>query len=64
MSSYMTKYRKEHPEYYELEKIKLVETAKLKYANDPIRKEQVKKRALERYYRLKAEKQNTTIQVI
>ena len=56
MSSNMTKYRREHPEYYEAEKKRDNERMKAKYANDPIRRERVKKIALERYYRLKAEK--------
>ena len=31
MSSYMTKYRKEHPEYYEAEKKRDMERMKAKY---------------------------------
>jgi hypothetical protein len=53
----MTKYRKEHPEYYEAEKKRDMERMKAKYA-DPIEKEKQKKRALEYYYKKKAEKQN------
>jgi len=56
MTSYATLYRLNHPEYYEKEKIKDNERMKQKYANNPEYKEQVKKRALERYYRLKQEK--------
>lgn len=52
----MTLYRKSNPEFYEEEKKKNNERNKAKYANNPEKKEAVKKRALDRYYRLKAEK--------
>jgi len=66
MSSYMTKYRREHPEYYEEEKKKDAERMRVKFA-DPVEKEKQRKRALEYYYKKKAEKQNilnNSIQVI
>ena len=53
MSSYTSQYRKDHPEWREAEKIRNNEREKNKYNNDPDYKEQVKKRALERYYRMK-----------
>jgi hypothetical protein len=53
MSSYSTQYRKDHPEWREAEKIRNNEREEKKYNNDPDYKEQVKKRALERYYRMK-----------
>ena len=63
MSSYTTQYRRTHPEYYEAEKKRDNERMKAKYANDPERREKVKQRALERYYRLKEAKMNSTISV-
>lgn len=53
----MTLYRNSHPEYREQEKLKDRIKSKERYNNNPERKEAVKKRALERYYRLKAEKE-------
>jgi hypothetical protein len=57
MTSRMTQYRRAHPEYYEAEKKRDNERMKEKYANDPISREKTIKRALDRYYRLKAEKE-------
>ena len=42
MLSYATKYRKEHPEYYEKEQIKDNERVKNLYHNNPEYKEKVK----------------------
>jgi hypothetical protein len=64
MSSKMTQYRKAHPEFYEEEKKKDRIRLNNYYANNEERREKVKKTALERYYRLKAEKQNIPIQEI
>lgn len=64
MSSKMTQYRKAHPEFYEEEKKRDRIRLNNYYANNEERREKIKKHALERYYRLKAEKQNNTIQVI
>lgn len=61
MSSYTTKYRKEHPEYHEKEKIIDRERIKNIYHNNPEYREKVKQRALERYYRLKALKQDIAL---
>ena len=61
MSSYSTKYRKEHPEYYEKERIIDWERVKSIYHNNPEYREKVKQRAVDRYYRLKALKPNTSI---
>jgi hypothetical protein len=61
MSSYTSQYRKDHPEWREAEKIRNNEREKTKYNNDPEYKEQVKKRALERYYRMKEAKLNASI---
>ena len=63
MSSYSTQYRRDHPEWREAEKIRNNEREKNKYNNDPDYKEQVKKRALERYYRMKEAKLNSSISV-
>ncbi len=63
MSSYSSQYRKDHPEWREAEKIRNNEREKNKYNNDPNYKEQVKKRALERYYRIKEAKLNASISV-
>jgi hypothetical protein len=63
MSSYTTKYRREHPEWREAEKIRNNEREKKIYNNDLDYKEQVKKRALERYYRMKEAKLNSSISV-
>lgn len=63
MSSYTTQYRKAHPEWREAEKVRNCEREKTKYANDPERREKVKQRALERYYRMKEAKMNSTISV-
>lgn len=63
MSS-ITEYRRKHPEFREKEKVKDNEYQKAKYNNNLEHKEKVKQRALERYYRLKAEKlKNTPIEV-
>lgn len=63
MSSKATLYRKEHPEYYEKERIKDNERVKTLYHNNPEYKEKVKQQALARYYRLKQTKANAPIQV-
>jgi hypothetical protein len=63
MSSYTTQYRRDHPEWREAEKIRNNEREKSRYNNDPNYKEQVKKRALERYYRMKEAKLNSSISV-
>jgi hypothetical protein len=58
MSSKATQYRKTHPEYYQAELQRNRIRLNAYYANNEERREKVKKIALERYYRLKAEKQN------
>lgn len=63
MSSYTTKYRREHPEWREAEKIRNNEREKNRYNNDPEYREQIKKKALERYYRMKEAKLNSSISV-
>jgi hypothetical protein len=63
MSSYSTKYRREHPEYYEKEKSNDRERIKNKYHNNPEYREKVKQQALARFYRLKEPKMNTSISV-
>ena len=63
MSSYSTQYRRDHPEWREAEKNRNNELEKNRYNNDPDYKEQVKKRALERYYRMKEAKLNSSISV-
>jgi hypothetical protein len=63
MSSYSTKYRKEHPEYYEKEKAVDRERIKNIYHNNPEYREKVKQQALARYYRLKELRTNTSISV-
>ncbi len=55
--------QKDHPEWREVEKIRNNEREKKKYSSDPDYKEQVKKRALEQYYRLKEAKLNASISV-
>jgi hypothetical protein len=57
MTSYMTKYRALHPEYREKEKPADNARSTARYANDLVYRENNKRRALERYYRIKAEKQ-------
>ena len=56
MSSTTTKYRQEHPEWREQEKVKDRERFKAVYQNNPEYREKVKQTALARYYRLKEEK--------
>jgi hypothetical protein len=51
MSSRATIYRKEHPEYYEKERIKDNERVKTLYQNNPEYREKVKQQALARYYK-------------
>jgi hypothetical protein len=57
MSSKATLYRRTHPEVYQ----KIVETQRVtsreKYRNDPEYKEKTRQNALNRYYRLKEQKQ-------
>jgi hypothetical protein len=63
MSSYATKYRKEHPEYYEKERIIDRERVKNIYKNNPEYREKVKQQALARYYKIKEQKMNASIAV-
>ena len=63
MSSYSTKYRKEHPEYYEKERIIDRERVKNIYKNNPEYREKVKQQALARYYKIKEQKINSSIAV-
>ena len=63
MSSYSTQYRKEHPEYYEKERIKDKERVKNLYHNNPEYRETVKQQALARYYKSKETKANAQISV-
>jgi hypothetical protein len=63
MSSRATIYRKEHPEYYEKERIKDNERVKNLYQNNPEYREKVKQQALARYYKLKETKANASISV-
>lgn len=53
MSSVITKYRLEHPEYRELEKIKDRERKKNKYANDETYRQMKKEKAIAYYYQKK-----------
>lgn len=63
MTSYATQYRKAHPEWREAEKVRNCEREKTRYANDPERREKVKQRALEYYYKKKEAKMNSIISV-
>jgi hypothetical protein len=63
MSSYSTKYRKEHPEYYEKERVIDRERVKNIYKNNPEYREKVKQQALARYYKIKEQKINSSIAV-
>ena len=63
MTSKATKYRKEHPEYYERERAIDRERVKQIYQNNPEYREKVKQQALARYYRLKQEKLNAVLPV-
>ena len=63
MSSYSTKYRKEHPEYYEKQRIIDRERVKNIYKNNPEYREKVKQQALARYYKIKEQKINPSIAV-
>jgi hypothetical protein len=63
MSSYSTKYRREHPEYHEKEKLVDRERIKNIYHNNPEYREKTKQRALAYYYRMKEAKQNASISV-
>ena len=63
MSSRATIYRKEHPEYYEKERIKDNERVKTLYQNNPEYREKFKQQALARYYKLKETKANASISV-
>lgn len=56
MSSTTTRYRKEHPEWREQEKVKDRERFNNLYENNPEYREKVKQRALARYYRIKEQK--------
>lgn len=53
MSSSTTIYRKQHPEYYEKEKLRDKERMNKKYNENPEYREKAKKMALERYYKNK-----------
>jgi hypothetical protein len=64
MSSKKTLWRQSNPDKYEEEKKRDRIRLNAYYANNEERREKVKKTALDRYYRLKAEKQNIPIQVI
>jgi hypothetical protein len=55
MASIIAKYRLEHPEYREQEKIKDNQKKKDKYQNDPDFREKAKKKALENYYKKKGQ---------
>ena len=55
MASVIAKYRLEHPEYREQEKIKDNQKKKDKYQNDPDFREKAKKKALENYYKKKGQ---------
>lgn len=59
MAEYMRNYRERNREFYEKEKANY----KSKYQNDPDYKEYKKKKALERYYRIKTEKQQNQVSV-
>jgi len=63
MTSYSTKYRREHPEYYEKERCIDRERVKNIYHNNPEYREKTKQLALARYYRLKELKMNTSSSV-
>jgi hypothetical protein len=63
MSSYSTKFRREHPEYYEKERIIDRERVQNIYHNNPEYREKTKQRALAYYYRMKEAKQNASISV-
>ena len=63
MSSYSTKYRKEHPEYYEKERIKDKERVKNLYNKNPEYREKVNQHALARYYKSKETKANAFVSV-
>ena len=63
MSSYSTKYRREHPDFHEKEKTIDRERIKSIYHNNPEYREKVKQQALARYYKLKELKINTSISV-
>ena len=59
MSSTTTRYRKEHPEWREQEKVKDRERFNKLYENHPEYREKLKQRALARYYRIKEQKLNS-----
>ena len=63
MSSKSTLYRREHPEYYEKERIKDKERVKNLYHTNPEYKAKVNQQALARYYRLKEMKANAAVSV-
>ena len=63
MSSASTVFRKEHPEYYEKERIRDNEQVKKLYHNNPEQREKVKQQALARYYKMKETKANASISV-
>ena len=59
MSSKTTLYRKTHPEYYQNELIKQNIVNKDRYKNDEDYREMTRRNALNRYYRLKAQRQQS-----
>ena len=63
MSSYSTKYRKEHPEWREQEKIRNQQRENLKYQTDPEYRLKKQQQALARYYRNKEAKLNASVLV-
>ncbi len=63
MSSYTSQYRIDNLEWREAEKFRNNEREKPKYNNDPEYKEQIKKRASERYNRMKEAKLNISFSV-
>jgi hypothetical protein len=63
MTSKATKYRKEHPEYYERERAIDRERVKQIYQINPEYREKVRQQASARCYRLKQEKLNVVLPV-
>lgn len=63
MSSTTSIFRREHPEYREKERVLLNERVKKLYNENPEYREKTKQNALNRYYRLKEAKMNSSISV-
>lgn len=57
MSAYMKSYRSSHPEYYEKEKVRNALYITNRYKNDPEYKEKKREYARQRYYIVKAQKE-------